>query len=536
MDVISVIKNNMWLTVSLLVVALSLGFFFSDGLIYMEKSWNREEYSHGYLIPVISFWFIWQNKGKLLDASQQGGSWVGYAIVLFGLLLGLVGELATLFIITQYAFIITLFGLCLAFVGWKGMRWLWFPLSYLVFMIPLPNFLYNTLSSELQLISSWLGVLVIRAFDISVNLQGNVIDLGIYQLQVVEACSGLRYLFPLMSFGYLCAFLFKGKFWMRAIIFLSTIPITVLMNSFRIGVIGVLVEYWGIEQAEGFLHDFEGWIIFVGCLGILYIEMRILAKLFFKDKNFSEVFVIDAIMPAISDSEDNVDQPTNADSIPSIFTLPKTYLVACVSLLIMLPLVALVGDREEQTPDRLRFTNFPLQIEDWKGVEVGMGQEFIDTLKFDDYIIGNYTKKGNLRPVNFYVAYYASQRKGASAHSPKSCIPGDGWRIGDFDQRSISSVLANNGEALRVNRAVISKGKQKQLVYYWFQQRGRIITNEYLVKWFLFWDALTKQRTDGALVRLVFGLPEGMDVVQGDDKLEEFLKDTFPLLEDYVPN
>jgi len=531
MDVISILKKNIWFVLSILAVTLSLGFVFSDGLIAMEKAWNREEYSHGYLIPLISFWFIWQGSKQLLEASKQGGSWVGFAIVLFGLLLGFVGELATLFIITQYAFLVTLFGLALSFVGWQGMRWLWFPLSYLFFMIPLPNFIYNNLSSQLQLISSWLGVLVIRAFDISVNLQGNVIDLGVYQLQVVEACSGLRYLFPLMSFGYLCAYLFKGKFWMRAVLFLSTIPITVLMNSFRIGVIGVLVEYWGIEQAEGFLHDFEGWIVFVGCLGILYIEMRILAKLFIKEKDFSKVFVVDAFFSSVPDSGQNQDQK----HFEPVY-LPKSFVAACIALILMIPAAAFVGDRQEQTPERSRFTNFPLSIDDWHGVEVGMGQEYIDTLKFDDYIIGNYSKRNDHVPVNFYVAYYASQRKGASAHSPKSCIPGDGWRIGDFNQRSIDGIASANGELLKVNRAVISKGKNKQLVYYWFQQRGRIITNEYLVKWYLFWDALTKKRTDGALVRLVIALPDGMNESQGDQKLAEFLRDVFPLLKNYVPD
>ena len=99
-----------------------------------------------------------------------------------------------------------------------------------------------------------------------------MIDLGTYQLQVVEARSGLRYLFPLMSFGFLIAYIYRGPVWQKLIIFLSTIPITVLMNSFRIGVIGVTVEYFGIAAAEGFLHDFEGWIIFMTCLGVLLLK------------------------------------------------------------------------------------------------------------------------------------------------------------------------------------------------------------------------------------------------------------------------
>ena len=113
----------------------------------------------------------------------------------------------------------------------------------LFFMVPLPHFLYNSLSAELQLVSSRLGVGFIRLFSIPVFLEGNVIDLGNYKLQVVEACSGLRYLFPLTALGFIAAVIFKVALWKKVVLFLSTIPITVLMNSFRIGVIGVLVEY-----------------------------------------------------------------------------------------------------------------------------------------------------------------------------------------------------------------------------------------------------------------------------------------------------
>jgi exosortase len=106
------------------------------------------------------------------------------------------------------------------------------PLLLLGLMIPLPTFLYQGLSAQMQLISSQIGVAIIRLFNISVFLEGNVIDLGNYKLQVAEACNGLRYLFPLMALGFIAAYLFKGALWKRAVIFLSTIPITILMNSF----------------------------------------------------------------------------------------------------------------------------------------------------------------------------------------------------------------------------------------------------------------------------------------------------------------
>jgi exosortase D (VPLPA-CTERM-specific) len=524
-------KNNIVLYASFCLIALLLGFMFSDALAYMLRAWESEEYSHGYLIPVISAWFIWCNREQAKALLGQG-SWLGLILVMLGLLLGLMGELATLYIVTQYAFLLVLYGLCLSLVGWRGVNLLWFALAYLFFMIPLPSFLYNNLSSQLQLISSQLGVAVIRALDISVFLQGNVIDLGSYQLQVVEACSGLRYLFPLTSFGFLCAFFFRTKWWIRTVVFLTTLPITVLMNSFRIGVIGILVEYWGIEQAEGFLHDFEGWIVFIGCLGILFTEMWLLVRIFMPGKKFGEVFVVDAVVP-----QQKSENPIHyAQSTWLWFGLSRSYWITLVLLIAIAPATVALGDREEAVPERQRFTIFPLSINGWKGSEVGMEQKFIDTLKFDDYIVANYARSGDRLPVNFYVAYYASQRKGASAHSPKSCMPGDGWRIGEFEQRTIGSHTTAKGDRLRVNRAVISKGKSRQLVYYWFQQRGRVITNEYLVKWYLFWDALTQQRTDGALVRLVVSLPENMSEQQADNKMEQFLGVFFPELEKFIPS
>ncbi|NOT85615.1 MAG: exosortase [Methylococcaceae bacterium] len=286
------------LYLSLGVIGIFLALLFQQALILFLKEWSREEYSHGYLIPLISLWLVWENRVALANLTGTG-SWSGLLVILLGLLLGAVGKLATLLVMTQYGFIIVLWGLCLAYWGSPGLKILWFPLTYLDFMIPVPTFLFNTLSSNLQLISSDLGVAIIRLFDISVHLEGNVIDLGTYQLQVVEACSGLRYLFPLASFGFLCAYFFRAPFWMRLLIFLSTMPITILMNSFRIAIIGILVDNYGIAQAEGFLHDFEGWIIFIGCLAVLVLEMWLLTKYFMRGKRFTEVFVVGVASPEL---------------------------------------------------------------------------------------------------------------------------------------------------------------------------------------------------------------------------------------------
>ena len=128
---------------------------------------------------------------------------------------------------------------------------------------------------------------------VPVYLDGNIIDLGVYKLQVAEACSGLRYLFPILSFSYLFAILYRGPLWHKAVLLLSAAPLTVLMNSFRIGVIGVLVNAYGIEQAEGFLHFFEGWVIFVACIAILFVMAVALQRLTPNPMPLSEAIDLD---------------------------------------------------------------------------------------------------------------------------------------------------------------------------------------------------------------------------------------------------
>jgi exosortase len=197
------------LCAAVIVAGLSVWPFW-DGLAQMWSWWAASpEDSFGVLIPPIAAFLMWQQKDRL-ERIPFTGSWWGIAIILLGGASLLVGQLGTVFTIVQYAYVVTLYGLVLAFLGWKAFRIIAVPLFILLFMIPLPQFVMANLSTQLQLLSSEIGVFIIRLFGISVFLEGNVIDLGGYKLQVAEACSGLRYLFPLMTIGFLMAYFYKG--------------------------------------------------------------------------------------------------------------------------------------------------------------------------------------------------------------------------------------------------------------------------------------------------------------------------------------
>lgn len=529
----------------LAVAAAVLSFVFPDAVADLLRKWgSRDEYSHGYLIPAVSLWLAWRARSNLEQSSRNGRSWA-LPVCGVALLLLAAGELGSVFVLVQYALIVAIAALAIGWFGTAAVRHLWPAVVFLVFMVPLPQFIYQKLSGTLQLLSSELGVQVIRVFGISVFLEGNVIDLGAYQLQVVEACDGLRYLFPLMSFGFLCAYLFQAPLWQRALVFISAIPVTVAMNSFRIGVIGVLVEHWGTSVAEGFLHDFQGWAVFMASVSLLLIEVWLLVRVFQPRHALTDVFGVYAA-PAAASSMVGADVTRPARTVPSVPVRPTAAAArhpVTISLLLLLAAGAWLwqfDDRSEVVPAREQLATFPERLDDWHGRHQNIEPMYLDALRLSDYALVDYRRAESANssspdvPINFYVAFYESQRKGRSAHSPASCIPAGGWRISTLGQTKIPGAGVD-GEPLFVNRVQIQRGRDRQLVYYWFQQRGRFITNEYLVKGYMLWDSVTINRSDGALVRLTTPIAEGKNWSSGDERLREFTSAIAKRLPHYIP-
>ena len=501
-----------WIFVFLAALLAAIGF--SGALFELVKRWaTQEEYSHGFLIPLVTAWLLWTRRDALL-ASVGRPAWSGAVLMLLAMAMHVVGLLSAIFILSQLAFIIALLGIVLAAGGFSLLRATLIPIVYLIFAIPLPYFIDANLSLQLQLISSQLGVFFIRLFQIPVYLDGNVIDLGTYKLQVVDACSGLRYLFPLLGLSFLAAYLFRAPIWQRALVLFSSIPITILMNGFRIGMVGVTVDKWGPRMAEGVLHFFEGWIVFVASVFLLTVEVSLLARI--SGKRFFEAFGVPA---------DTVRLPPGAKSEPT----GRTPLYACLLLLGATVLTGpLISYRSEILPARSRFVSFPATIGEWHGHAALLEPQVVNSLALEDYVLSDYSKSDG-KAVNLYVAYYASQRTGESPHSPLVCIPGDGWLITKFERTSY-------GAEHPFNRAIIERNGSKQLVYYWYEERGRKIANEYLSKWYLLSDAIIKNRSDGALVRLITTVSPSELERDADNRLRLFMHDLLPNLSGYLPS
>lgn len=510
-----------WRLAALGIIGAAVLMTFGDAITFMVGQWDMEEFSHGYLIPFISAYLVWQRRQALRSCAVQA-SWTGLTVVLAGALLEIAGKLSALWTLQHVALLVVIVGLVLALWGWQVLRVLAVPLGVLWFMIPLPNILLNTLSAHLQLISSSVGAWLIRAAGVSVYLEGNIIDLGTYKLEVAQACSGLRYLLPLMTLAFLVACLYRAELWKRVIIFLSSIPITLIMNSLRVASIGVMVDRWGPGMAEGFLHAAQGWTMFMLSVGVLVLELMLFTRLDSSGRSLRDLLDPHIEARAVQ-STARASSASRSGPFVASGLLVLGLLLACLAL----PKTA------EATPKRDAFISFPLQIGDWSGKRAAMDQDALEVLKLDDYLLADY-RSGDSRLINLYVAWYDSQRAGASTHSPKACLPGAGWVIQDFREVSIDRVHLGS-QTLRVNRALMENHDQRELVYYWFQQRGRVVTNELLVKWYLLLDAVTRHRTDGALVRVIIPVSGAASIAEADQQLQEFLAAIAPRLDRFVP-
>jgi exosortase D (VPLPA-CTERM-specific) len=486
-----------------------------DYLVYLWGA--RPEFSHGPLLPLLAIWLVWRKRGVLAELPRNG-TLAGVTVVALGALVVFAGDRSALMSIVHYGLVVMICGLVIAWLGTSAIRHIWLPLLLLFLAIPLPNFILNNLSSEMQLMSSRLGVSLIRLFGVSVSLDGNVIDLGEHKLEVAAACDGLRYLFPLITLSFVMAYFYRASLWKRAIVFASSIPISILMNGLRVGSIGLLVERFGMGMAEGFFHEFQGWLMFMFSAGILLIEIMLLSRIGGRFSTWRSEFGLDPAVPMRDGSRFAPLQPA---------------LGSAAALVVVVAVVGMMTpERVDAAPTRQDFTMLSMDEGEWSGRRDRLDGVYLDTLKLDDYVLADFNAAGR-PPVNLYVAYYNSQRKGESVHSPRSCIPGGGWRISDIASREIE--LAGGKGLLSVNRVVIERGNVKQVVYYWFDQRGRVLTNEYLVKWYIFWDSLTRNRTDGAMLRLTVPVLAGHSEADADRALEEFARTLVPALRPYIP-
>ncbi len=507
----------------LIVATVAAGFFYWDGIAELLKAWQLPEYSHGPLIPLLSgLLFLRQLKTVPVNDGPVNDRWPGVVLLIVAVALGFAGNMIEIRDIVAYALILWVGAILLISFGWKTGKHFWPPVVHLVYMLPLPGALYYGVSTYLQGISSELGVYFLQLIRVPVFLEGNIIDLGVYKLQVAEACSGLRYLFPILSFSYIFAVLYKGPMWHKAILLISAAPITIFMNSVRIAVAGVIVNNFGLSHLEGFSHFFEGWVIFISCILILFGLAWVMVKM--RRDRLGLIQALDLDTEGLG---------TQAKRI--LLIRPSAALITAAVLVVALSAAWYsTPKREAILIDRDPFALFPSQVGEWAGgPQFSLDPAIERVLRADDYLSMNLTKSTADLPVELFVAWYKDQTQGG-VHSPEFCLPGAGWEIAALEQVD-STLPASFGEPFELNRSIIQKGTKRMLVYYWYEQQGQRTASMFDAKLQLMMGKLTNGRNDSAIVRLTTDIARGESIADAEARLQDSMKGVMTKLPRFIP-
>jgi exosortase D (VPLPA-CTERM-specific) len=513
-----------WGVFWLVAAVVAAGIFFADGLDALLRAWQLPEYSHGPLIPILSLLlFLRQLKSVPEHPGPLRNRWVGVVVVAFALAVGALGKLANISDIVTYATIIWVGGILLISFGWETGKHFWPPVVHLVYMLPLPGVIYYKMTTSLQLISSELGVFFLRLFDVPVFLDGNIIDLGVMRLHVAEACSGLRYLFPIMSFSYIFAVLYRGPIWHKAILLLAAVPITVLMNSVRIAVAGVIANRFGLEWLDGFTHFFEGWVVFIACIILLFLLAWILLRFQKEQMTLTEALDLETDGLGTQAMRLRLVQPSAALITAAVLASGAT--IAWQFL----------PESRQAAIERDQFAFFPRELGDWRqrGPRDVLAENVERTLGADDYHQVTLSNSEAPADVGLFMAWYADQSQGG-VHSPEICLPSSGWEIAWLERSDIGPELGLT-EHFNLNRAIIQRGEARMMVYYWFQQGERQVAWDFAAKFYLMIDGITTGNTDGGLVRLTTPILSGETEAEVESRLQDVLVEVMDALPRFVP-
>jgi len=257
-----------WLGAAALTILIA--FLYKDILFDLVKEWYDDpNVSHGFFVPLLSAYLVWERRQTLADLPRKP-SWWGFAIMLGAVGILLVGTFGAEFFLSRSSFLFLLAGLIILFLGWAHFRVLIFAWAFLFLMIPIPTLILNEITMPLQFLASKLGSSLLSLVGVPVLREGNVIQLPTITLEVVQACSGIRSLVSLITLAIIYGYLMEKNKVIRVLLVIFAVPIAIAANALRIMGTGLAGSYWSPDKAEGFFHEFSGWVIFILSLAMLF--------------------------------------------------------------------------------------------------------------------------------------------------------------------------------------------------------------------------------------------------------------------------
>lgn len=468
---------------------------------------TNDDYSYGFLIPAVSAYLFWDMRDRM-NGLRLKNYWPSLPFLVLMILVSIYGILGSSGNISRPAVPILFILFFIFCYGLDAFKQFYLPLCFLVFIVPLPAVLDRTIGLRLKAVSSQLGGLILRAFGQSVHVAGNVIDLGVAKLQIVDACSGLRFLFPLFALGIIYAYFFEKISWKRFVCVAASAPIAIFSNGLRIGITGILTKYFGPAMAEGFFHEFSGWMIFIVAFGFFFVLSRILR--FFPpriNKNTKNTNIGKKIKAALPEWEDH-----NKGLM--------------VSILLMITVGILSTTTNAMPPIKLKsgIDCFPLTINSWTGKQEYIDPKIKKRSGAEESFAAIYQNAAG-ESVSLYIGYRESAflENENFFHSPTVCLPAAGWK----NKHQIKHQIKNMpfGQNFNVTQMIIEQMENRRLVYFWFQTKNQESYSKDINRFHLALHALKNDNTHDLFIRLMVPIGEDEELEDIQRTMDQFARE-----------
>ncbi len=492
------------------IIAAILVVMYQRSVWEMYRVWNMSDslYSHGILVPFISLGVIWIKRKEILAAPRDVSA-AGYAWLVMGMAMLILGDFLGFRFVGQFSLIPVLTGVSILFLGKTPTKRMWFPLAFLLFMVPIPPSLTTSITFEIKIIAAENAVRLARLLTLPMVREGSWIHFNGDKLLIGDVCGGLRSLISLMAVGALVTYFSKTSTWARVVLIVMTVPIAIIANIVRIFLLCVVGYFYGSDVAAGRVHDVSGIAIFVVAFALFFgLEAQL--------RRWAPLSVIEPVVSAPSPSR------------------PRTWRRLVVAALLLglttgvhLKILAAQDEVRKQTAAEIVF-DIPRQIGDF--AQVGDDVEVSDTVKraleTSSILTRRYMSPQGL-PVDLNIVYAGSTRR--SLHFPEICIAGEGRHI-------VDEATVPVGISFTARRLIVSQGNSREAVLYWFKTGDALTGNFFLNAYYWARNQLTFSTPTSSMIRLTAPIPKGP---RGEEIafaiLESFALKFTPILLERVP-
>jgi exosortase len=263
-------KSRSWVVWFTILLSLLVLLYASVLKLLVAQWWTDPNYGHGFFVPLFSGYILWHQRERWTKSEIEPSNF-GLLVMLGAVALLFIGSLGAELFTSRFSLLVLIAGIILFLAGWKMLRAVVFPLAFLIFMIPIPVIIYNQITFPLQLIASRLATVWLELVGVPVLRDGNVLVLSNFSLEVAEACSGIRSLMSLIALAVAYGHLAEPRRWVRYALVVLMVPSAIVTNAMRIMGAGVLAHKFGPQAAEGFLHQFSGWVVFLATLVLIFL-------------------------------------------------------------------------------------------------------------------------------------------------------------------------------------------------------------------------------------------------------------------------